>query len=331
MMGEEAPEQARDNVVRLRTAGVPGPDPVALLEQAIRVTTGIASLVVEVALDVVARTVGYEQVAEEEVEDEEPKLVRGLPLLAGAAIGLAWETGRWGARTVSAVGRSVAPLASFAASPGFVRRRLTAFEGRLTELNARWGDVRPRSEEAAEAFARALVPRVVEAALDRIDLTELVLQRVDIERVVSSVDLDAAVERVDLEAVVARLDLDGVVDRVDVERIIDRVDLDRVVGRVDIAAIVDRVDLDAVASRIDLDAIVGRLDLAAIANQVIEEIDLAAIIRDATMPMAAEAVEGIRVQSMDADRFVAGLVDRMLRRHRDAAGEQTAGGEEGGS
>ena len=63
-------------------------------------------------------------------------------------------------------------------------------------------------------------------------------------------------------------------------------------------------------------------DLAAIAEGVIEELDLAAIIRGSTETMAAETVDGIRVQGLHADRFVARVVDRTLHR-RNGEGAST--------
>jgi hypothetical protein len=330
----DRPEPTREptNVVVLRATGAPGPEPSELFEQAFRVAVGAAALAVMTVVDAVSRTLGTADASDEGPTVEAPEPVRGLPLLAGAALGLAWETGRWGLRAISSVGRSVAPLASFAASPAFVRRRLDAMEDRLAGLDRGWQEERPRNEDAAEAFVRALVPGVVNAALDQIDLTQIVVDRVDLGRVVEQVDLDAVVARVpiddivarldldeivqrlDLDAIVRRIDLDAAVRRVDLQAIVDRIDLDAVVGRVDLDAVVDRIDVDAVAERIDIQAIVERLDLAGIATRVIEEIDLPEIIRGSTGSMAVETVEGIRVQSMDADRVVAGLVDRVLRR-----------------
>jgi hypothetical protein len=344
-MDRPEPTPETTNVVVLRTTGAPGPELSALFEQALRVAVGATALAVVAAADAVSRTLGFAEVSDEEQPDEEPPPVRGFPLVAGAAFGLAWETGRWGVRAASTLGRSVAPLASFAASPGFVRRRLDAVEARLAGLDRRWQEELPRNEGAAEAFVRALVPGVVSAALDQIDLTQIVIDRVDLGRVVEEVDveaviarvpiddivarldLDEVVQRVDLDAIVRRIDLDAAVRRVDLQGVLDRIDVDAIVGRVDLETIVDRIDVDAVAERIDIQAIVERLDLAGIATRVIEEIDLPQIIRASSESMATEAAEGIRVQSMEADRLVAGVVDRVLRRRRGRETEVDEGRE----
>lgn len=302
---EPVPEQT--NVVRLRTTGVPSPELAALLEQAVRIAVGAAALAVAAGVEIASRTLGFAPGSEEEPSDEAPEPPRGLPLLAGAAFGLAWETGRWGARATSAAARTAAPLLSFATSPSFVRRRLDEAEARLAALDARWREERPPSERAASAFLEALVPRVVNAVLDQLDLTDLVVERVDLGRVI---------EQVDMEAVIARVPIDDILARIDLDAIVERVDLDAAVAQVDLQRVVDRIDVDAVAAGIDLDAIVGRLDLAGIATRVIEEIDLPQIIRASSETMAAETAEGIRVQGMEADRVVAGVVDRILRRRQ---------------
>jgi hypothetical protein len=204
-----------------------------------------------------------------------------------------------------------------------LRRRLDLVEGRLAGLDERWREELPTSEHAAEAVLHLVVPEIVNAALDQIDLTELVVDRVDIGRVIDHVDFDAVIARVPVEEIVARLDVNEIVARIDLDEIVERIDLDaavqridmqRIVERIDLNEIIERVDVNAVVGRIDLDAIVERLDLAGIATRVIEEIDLPQIIRVSSETMATETAEGIRVQSMEADRLVAGVVDRILRR-----------------
>jgi hypothetical protein len=142
---------------------------------------------------------------------------------------------------------------------------------------------RGRRERAAagadlERLAAALVPAITAAVLDRLDLTALVRDRVELDALVAGVDVDAVVARVDLDAVAARL------------------------------------DVDTVASRIDLDAIVDRLDLVALASRTIEGIDLAGIIRESTGSVTGDVVRGVRMQGIQADQAVAGLVARLLRR-----------------
>ena len=74
------------------------------------------------------------------------------------------------------------------------------------------------------------------------------------------------------------------------------------------------VDVQAVADSLDLQALVRRLDLAAIASEVIEELDLMRLIQDAVGSMTNETVGGIRVQSMNADRAISRLRERLMGR-----------------
>jgi len=103
------------------------------------------------------------------------------------------------------------------------------------------------------------------------------------------------------------VDLDAIVGRVDVGKVIDKVDID---------AVVSTVDLDAVVERLDMDAIIARINVIGIAQDVIDEIDLPQIIRDSTGSLGADAVQGVRSQSMQADDAVAGFVGRLLGRDR---------------
>jgi hypothetical protein len=199
-------------------------------------------------------------------------------------------------------------------------------------------------------LARRVAAAVVEAVLELVDVTDVVIDHVDLDAVVRAVDLDRAVERVDLDAVVRRVDIGAIVDRVDIGAIIDRVDvdavvaradldravarvdigsiidrvdvdavvaradLDRAVARVDLQRIIDRIDVDGVVARADLDAVVAKLDLIELAEYVVEGIDLPGIIRSSTGSMASEGLREVRRQGIGADERVAHVVDRLLHR-----------------
>ena len=186
-------------------------------------------------------------------------------------------------------------------------------------------ELRRRAEVLLDAWAPVIVALVVE----RLDLTRLVEENVDLDEIVSTVDLDAAVARVDLDAVVARVaidavldrvDLDSVVARVDIDAVLDRVDLNEVAKRLDVDAVVARADLDAAVSRVDIDAVIDRVDVIGIIEEVLDVIDLPAIIRDSTGSMASETVRGARMTSITADDAISRAVDRALfrRRHKQA-------------
>jgi hypothetical protein len=79
----------------------------------------------------------------------------------------------------------------------------------------------------------------------------------------------------------------------------------------------EAVDLDAIVSEVDIDAIVARLDLIGLANQVIDGVDLPAIIRDSTASVTEEVMADVRTQGERADDMVSGFVDRILGRDRE--------------
>ena len=166
----------------------------------------------------------------------------------------------------------------------------------------------------------ALVPVVLDEALRRAHLTDLVLRHLDLDRAVAAVDLDAAAERLDVSRVIDRIDLTAVV--------LEGVDLD-----VLIQAVLDRVDLTSVVlRRVDLDvlvqAVLEHVDLVPLAEEVIEGVDLPEIIRESTGSMASETVQGVRMQGIVADEAVGRAVDRLLlRRARRSTRAPTAPGE----
>ncbi len=190
-----------------------------------------------------------------------------------------------------------------------------------------------------------VVARVdMDAIIDRLDL-DGVVARVDMDAIIDRLDLDAgrrwpsstgstwtrSVDQARLDGVVARVDIDAIIDRLDLDAIAARLDVDAVVARADFDAVIDRIDLDAVAAKLDVDAVVARADLDAVIDridivgiieEVLDVIDLPAIIRDSSGSMASETVRGVRMTGINADDALSRVVDRALfrRRHHDASG-----------
>jgi hypothetical protein len=164
-------------------------------------------------------------------------------------------------------------------------------------------------------LARVDLRAIVMQTLDRIDLTQLVLDRVDLRRIV-----EAALDSIDVtEIVLQRVDLVAVVDAV-----LDQMNLTELVE--------DRVDIDALVATVDLEPVIDRLPIVEIAEYVIEQTDLPAIIRQSTGGIAADVVDAVRLRSYATDVATARIIDRLLpRRGRklDAPGEpeSLSGGE----
>ena len=296
----------------------------------------MTALASEVLAEAVARTLGREPFAEGEAPgDETARPASGVPLVAGAAIGVALEGAKWGARAATTMVRSAELFFSLVTSPGFVQEPLRQAGDRLGGFDARWREQRPRDEEAAAAFLRLLVPQVVDAALDQIDLNELVAERIELDRIIDRTrprpgDRDAWTSTRSWPGSTSTASSNAstsqaIVERVPIDEIVSRLDLDAIVASVDLDQVVRRVDIQAVADRIDLQALVRRLDLTAIASEVIEELNLMQLIQDAMGSMTNETVGGIRVQSMNADRAISRLRERVLGRGGgEPAGETPA-------
>ncbi|HET9658168.1 MAG TPA: hypothetical protein VFP72_22640 [Kineosporiaceae bacterium] len=215
--------------------------------------------------------------------------------LALGSLALATSTVRRAAITCQ---NALTPLIRAAARAPLLDPRL-APERFLCDLSERGRVERLATAAHAEALARDLLPRLASFALDQLDLTSIVLNRVNLDAIVATVDLQAILDRVDVDAVVSRADLDPIVARLDLNRIADSIDVDRV------------------AERINLDAVVDRLDILGLAVWIIDSIDLPGIIRESTSSVASEAIRGVRMQSIEADQAVSRVRDR-IRPHRRA-------------
>jgi hypothetical protein len=81
-----------------------------------------------------------------------------------------------------------------------------------------------------------------------------------------------------------------------------------------VAAIAVQV-VDMVLDELDLNELVRqRVDLVGLANEVVDGIDLPAIIRKSTDSVTAEVMTDVRSQGERADDMVSGFVDRLLGR-----------------
>jgi hypothetical protein len=186
------------------------------------------------------------------------------------------------------------------------------------------------SEGAGRVAGRlAVVGRSIGAGLLRFPLVEgwlsplqavsRLAERGRRERAAAAVDLQRLAEAL-VPAVTA-----AVLDRLDLTALVrDRVALNALVAEVNIDAVAAKVDIDSIARRVDLDAIVDRIDLVALANRAIDGIDLPEIIRESTGSITGEMVRGVRMQGIEADQAVAGLVARLLRRRPGQSGVDTA-------
>jgi hypothetical protein len=252
---------------------------------AARAAVGLVALGAEASIQILRMASGTPE------RELGPVTPDNVALLTGAALGLAIEAVRTAATVAELGWRAASPPASFLIGTVSEAPRRAAAD-LVGRWNQSWREELPEVEAAANAVAVEATRRAIDLVLDQLDLTQLVLDHVDIDRIVASVDLNEVVEQLDVDAIVRRVDLDGVAARIDV---------------------------DTVADRLDIERVIARLDLAKLSLEVIERIDLPEIIRTSTGTVASESVRVVRMQTFGADRAISGLVNRMLG--RSATGE----------
>jgi hypothetical protein len=82
-------------------------------------------------------------------------------------------------------------------------------------------------------------------------LAQGVAERV-VALVIESLDVNRLLARIDMNALLDQVDIDGLVERIDPEVLLDRFDVNAVLARIDIDVLIERVDIDALVARTDL-------------------------------------------------------------------------------
>ena len=170
------------------------------------------------------------------------------------------------------------------------------FERGAASATAFGEQVLDRTIALTRSALKVLIREVITALVDEVDLTELVLGHVDLDKIATEIDLDGIAARIDIDAILGRVDIDAVIETVDLNRAVNGVDIDRI------------------AARIDIDAILARVDLIGLANEVIDGVDLEAIVRDSTTTLTNGVLDDVRVQGARADDVVAGVFGKLLGR-----------------
>ena len=244
-----------------------------------------------------------------EEPDQESSSERTVPAAVDAALGVAATGMSVAAAMTRRLAQAAAPIGHVVMHPPLLSERL--HPARVVEaLVYRGHEVRTSSSGDLNLVLAAVVPAVVDEVLDTLDLTALVLQRVDIDTLVLDVDFGAVIDRIDIPAIVADLDIDAIVREVDINAIVRQVDIDAIVSRVDIDAIVKRIDVDAIVDRVDIDAIVERVDIDAIAKRIdvdaiVDRVDINAIDKRIDLDAIMERIDiNAIVSRVDVDAIV---------------------------
>jgi uncharacterized RDD family membrane protein YckC len=149
-------------------------------------------------------------------------------------------------------------------------------------------------------------------------LAQTVAERV-VEVVIQALDMNEIISRIDLTAALDQVDVDRLLDRVDVTKLLDRVDVDRLLNQVDVNGLVDRVDVDAILRRVDVDGLIDRVDVNGLIDRVdvdalVTQTDLGSILARSTSGVASEALDTLRGQTVMIDQSVDRFVWRAERR-----------------
>jgi len=184
---------------------------------AARAAVGLVALGAEASMQIFRMASGAPE------RDHDSATLDSVALLSGAALGLAIEAVRTAATLAELGRRTAGPPAAFLI--GTVSDApLRAAE----DLVGRW-----KVEAAASAVAVETTRRAIDLVLDQLDLTQIVLDHVDIDRIVASVDLDEVVDQLDVDAIADSLDIERVIARLDLAKlsleVIERIDLPEII------------------------------------------------------------------------------------------------------
>jgi hypothetical protein len=91
--------------------------------------------------------------------------------------------------------------------------------------------------------------------------------------------------------------------------------VDAVLDQLDITQIVrDHIDVGEIAASIDIEKILEQVDVGKVVEDVVESMDLPAIVRESSGVLASETVRAVRYRSVSADDRVNQAFNRLLRR-----------------
>ena len=182
----------------------PSPDRSPGTWQAIRLALGLA----EAAGDTVAVAVDR----------------RKAPTAAGwnVAVGAGLVAGAGVAAAGHLAVRAVRPVAMVMLHPPLIPEQWHPARG-VEALARLGGQERAAARRDLDRAVTALVPVIVEHVLERMSLTDLVREHVDVDAIVADVDLEAVVARIDLDSIAARLDIGAIISRLDLTALADEV------------------------------------------------------------------------------------------------------------
>jgi hypothetical protein len=142
--------------------------------------------------------------------------------LSSGAIGFARSLARPLFRPAAEVARRAEALAE-----------QTGLREQARQISARGRRERVTVVSAATRGVLGLVPEVTGAVLDQLDLTSMVAERVDLNAIISDVDVDRVVDQIDIPEVASHVDVNAILEQIDIAGIVryvmEQVDLPEII------------------------------------------------------------------------------------------------------
>jgi hypothetical protein len=114
--------------------------------------------------------------------------------------------------------RLAAPFARLVVRPPVVPQKHWP-QSRFLALADHGRQIRERREDQLAAQLKVVVPAVVGAVVDWIDLTALVVNKVDFDRVIAAIDIEKVIDQVDINAIAGKLDVAAFIEHLDIDSI----------------------------------------------------------------------------------------------------------------
>ena len=113
-----------------------------------------------------------------------------------------------------------------------------------------------------------------------------------------------------MDVLLEHLDINRVLARVDMNALLANADLDELIARVDIEAVISRIDIDQVVAKVDIDAVLQRVDIDAL----LEHTELGSLIARSGSAVMGQVLDVARAQGVGMDSFIHRWSDRLFRR-----------------
>jgi hypothetical protein len=160
------------------------------------------------------------------VPSEQPATPTDIALGVGS---VALESAVW---MVGLGFRAMRPVVGFAFAPPFLPKPLQPVTV-LEPFAARGRTDRRLAMVSLEAVLGAVVPRVIDAVLNEVDITAIVRDHVDLNAIADGIDVNAVAAKVDVNSIAENIDIPAILDRIDLaalaQYVIEEIDLPEIV------------------------------------------------------------------------------------------------------